>query len=181
MLRTGADTPEGATFNLLRERFNERLDELDAAIDEATAALDNVFKFVEEAFGEGQEMLMLVTDLSVSRAGMAFINDHGVRPLLRPQPESPVLRARSRPGRPLRPHHTGRGVAPSATAAPCPGKGSKPQQEQGRDPGRTTALPQATRRLWEKAPGRPITRRAPPSRYEHSTGSAAISLQVQHR
>lgn len=77
VLRTGTDTPEGATFNLLRERFNERLDELDAAIDEATAALDNVFKFVEEAFGEGQEMLMLVTDLSVSRAGMAFINDHG--------------------------------------------------------------------------------------------------------
>ncbi len=63
--------------NLLRERFNERLDELDAAIDTAADALDNVFKFVEEAFGEGQEMLMLVTDLSVSRAGMAFINDHG--------------------------------------------------------------------------------------------------------
>ena len=36
-----------------------------------------MFKFVEEAFGEGQEMLMLVTDWSVSRAGMAFINDHG--------------------------------------------------------------------------------------------------------
>ena len=70
VLRTGADTPEGATFN-------ERLDELDAAIDTAADALDNVFKFVEEAFGEGQEMLMLVTDLSVSRAGMAFINDHG--------------------------------------------------------------------------------------------------------
>lgn len=77
MLRTGADTSEGATFNLLRERFNERLDELDAAIDTAAGALDNVFKFMEEAFGEGQEMLMLVTDLSVSRAGMAFINDHG--------------------------------------------------------------------------------------------------------
>ena len=30
VLRTGADTSEGATFNLLRERFNERLDELDA-------------------------------------------------------------------------------------------------------------------------------------------------------
>ena len=77
VLRTGTDTPEGATFNLLRGRFNERLDELDAAIDTAAGALDNVFKFVEEAFGEGQEMLMLVTDLSVSRAGMAFINDHG--------------------------------------------------------------------------------------------------------
>ena len=39
VLRTGADTPEGATFNLLRERFNERLDELDAAIDEATPSI----------------------------------------------------------------------------------------------------------------------------------------------
>ena len=57
--------------------FNERLDELDSSIDDAATALDNVFKFVEEAFGESQEMLMLVTDLSVSRAGMAFINDHG--------------------------------------------------------------------------------------------------------
>lgn len=77
VLRTGAELPDGATFDLLRERFNERLDELDASVDAASAALDNVFKFVEEAFGEGQEMLMLVTDLSVSRAGMAFINDHG--------------------------------------------------------------------------------------------------------
>ncbi|MEC4273001.1 MoxR family ATPase [Adlercreutzia sp. R25] len=76
-LRTGAELPNGATFDLLRERFNERLDELDASVDAASAALDHVFKFVEDAFGEGQEMLMLVTDLSVSRAGMAFINDHG--------------------------------------------------------------------------------------------------------
>lgn len=55
MLRTGGRyARKGATFNLLRERFNERLDELDAAIDTAAGALDNVFKFVEEAFGEGQ-------------------------------------------------------------------------------------------------------------------------------
>ena len=77
VLRTGAEQPEGATFNLLRDRFNERLDELDGAIDEAARSLDNVFRFVEEAHGEGQEMLMLVTDLSVNRATMAFINDHG--------------------------------------------------------------------------------------------------------
>ena len=77
VLRTGAERPEGPTFNLLRERFNARLDALDGSIDDAAAALDNVFRFVEEAFGEGQEMLMLVTDLSVNRAGMAFINDHG--------------------------------------------------------------------------------------------------------
>ena len=185
VLRTGADTPEGATFNLLRERFNERLDELDAAIDEATAALDNVFKFVEEAFGEGQEMLMLVTDLSVSRAGMAFINDHGCDRYFAHNQESPVLRARSRPGRPHRPHHTGRGVAPSATAAPCPGKGSKPQQEQGRDPG-SAPRPCRRRRVaygrkprGARSPGERRHRAtstapaAPPSRYRYSTGRAA--------
>ena len=41
------------------------------------SALDNAFRFVEDAFGNGQEMLLLVTDLSVNRYGMAFINDHG--------------------------------------------------------------------------------------------------------
>ncbi|MDO4442881.1 MAG: ATPase, partial [Slackia sp.] len=35
------------------------------------------FRFVEDAFGEGQEMLLLITDLSVNRHSMAFINDHG--------------------------------------------------------------------------------------------------------
>lgn len=48
-----------------------------AAYCSASSALDNAFAFVEAAFGEGHEMLMLVTDLSVSRAGMTFINAHG--------------------------------------------------------------------------------------------------------
>ena len=76
-LRLGADLPGGTTFSLVRQLFGEMLDELDGAIEAASLALDNVFRFVETAFGEGQEMLMLVTDLSVSRAGMTFINDHG--------------------------------------------------------------------------------------------------------
>lgn len=65
------------TFCALRSGFNEWLDGLDAAIEAASSALEGAFAFVEEAFGEGQEMLMLVTDLSVSRAGMTFINAHG--------------------------------------------------------------------------------------------------------
>lgn len=84
---------------------------------------------------------MLVTDLSVSRAGMAFINDHGCDRYFAHNQNLQFYERGHDPGRPHRPHHAGRGIAPSATAAPCPGKGSKPQQEQGRDPGRTTALP----------------------------------------
>ena len=36
-----------------------------------SSALDNAFRFVEDAFRNGQEMLLLVTDLSVNRYGMA--------------------------------------------------------------------------------------------------------------
>lgn len=53
------------------------VDALDARIAAVSSALDNAFRFVEDAFRNGQEMLLLVTDLSVNRYGMAFINDHG--------------------------------------------------------------------------------------------------------
>ena len=43
----------------------------------ALSRLNNSFRFVENAFGEGQEMLLLVTDLSVNKYTMAYINDHG--------------------------------------------------------------------------------------------------------
>ena len=32
---------------------------------------------MEDVFGEGQEMLLVITDLSSSRYGMTFINQHG--------------------------------------------------------------------------------------------------------
>ena len=68
---------EALTFDDLKERFGSLLDALDILIDAAAAALDAVFRFVEDAFGDGQEMLLLITDLSVNRHSMAFINDHG--------------------------------------------------------------------------------------------------------
>ncbi len=68
---------EALTFDDLKERFGSLLDALDILIDAAAAALDSVFRFVEDAFGDGQEMLLLITDLSVNRHSMAFINDHG--------------------------------------------------------------------------------------------------------
>ncbi len=73
-----ADTTGGGVpFSLVKRLFAESVDALDARVAATSAALDNAFRFVEEAFGDGQEMLLLVTDLSVGRYGMAFINDHG--------------------------------------------------------------------------------------------------------
>ena len=67
----------GVPFSQVKALFGEMVDALDARIAAVSSALDNAFRFVEDAFGNGQEMLLLVTDLSVNRYGMAFINDHG--------------------------------------------------------------------------------------------------------
>ncbi|MEG2024668.1 MAG: MoxR family ATPase [Gordonibacter sp.] len=72
-----ADVSGDVPFARVKALFAETVESLDAHTDAAGAALDNAFRFTEEAFGEGQEMLLLVGDLSANRYGMAFINDHG--------------------------------------------------------------------------------------------------------
>ncbi|WP_101723382.1 ATP-binding protein [Eggerthella timonensis] len=69
----------GVPFSRVKELFAEQVDALDARIADTSSALDSAFRFVEDAFGSGQEMLLLVTDLSVNRYGMSFINDHGCK------------------------------------------------------------------------------------------------------
>ena len=76
-MRADAAAGGGVPFSRVKELFGELVDALDARIAATSEALDNAFRFVEDAFGEGQEMLLLVTDLSVNRHGMSFINDHG--------------------------------------------------------------------------------------------------------
>ena len=41
--------------------------------------LSNLFKFCEEVFGEGQELLILVTELTISTYGASFISRYGCK------------------------------------------------------------------------------------------------------
>ena len=41
--------------------------------------LSNVFKFCEEVFSEGQELLILVTELTISYYGAHFISRYGCK------------------------------------------------------------------------------------------------------
>lgn len=59
----------GVPFSQVKALFGEMVDALDARIAAVSSALDNAFRFVEDAFRNGQEMLLLVTDLSVNRYG----------------------------------------------------------------------------------------------------------------
>ena len=51
-------------FNSVREMFGREKEELDAAESHASVALENVFRFMEDAFGESQEMVAFVTELN---------------------------------------------------------------------------------------------------------------------
>lgn len=53
------------------------LSDLAGEIRRVKEAFDYVFSFAEEAFGEGKEMLVLVTELTVSRDAVDFISRYG--------------------------------------------------------------------------------------------------------
>lgn len=67
-------------FKLLKADFDKRKKELSKSVSQCTDSLSNVFKFCEDAFGgNGQEMLILVTELTVSIYTAHFISRYGCK------------------------------------------------------------------------------------------------------
>ena len=66
-------------FKLIMDCFDEQRSSLKKTADAAGKKLSNVFKFCEEVFGEGQEMLILVTELTISYYGAHFISRYGCK------------------------------------------------------------------------------------------------------
>ena len=56
----------------MRER-----EELEQMTEEVSRSLDNVFLFLEDAFGESQEMVAFVTELNANYYSVWFINENG--------------------------------------------------------------------------------------------------------
>lgn len=74
-------SPKNASevFKLLKADFDKRKKALSKSVSQCTESLSNVFKFCEEAFGDGQEMLILVTELTVSVYTAHFISRYGCK------------------------------------------------------------------------------------------------------
>lgn len=64
-------------FKQLKTEFDKRSKTLKQQADTAGQELSNVFRFCEEVFDEGQELLILVTELTISRYGAHFISRYG--------------------------------------------------------------------------------------------------------
>jgi hypothetical protein len=66
-----------AAFKLLKSDFDRQVKAMKKQADAAGKKLSNLFKFCEEVFGDGQEMLILVTELTISYYGAHFISRYG--------------------------------------------------------------------------------------------------------
>ena len=77
MQKAPADGTEA--FKLLKAEFDKRTKALKKQATEAGKQLSNGFIFCEEVFGEGQEMLILVTELTISYYGAHFISRYGCK------------------------------------------------------------------------------------------------------
>ena len=64
-------------FLFVKKDYDERIKKLKTATSDAGKRLSNVFKFCEVVFPDGQEMLILVTELTINPNSAAFINKYG--------------------------------------------------------------------------------------------------------
>ena len=66
-------------FKLIKADFDERTKVLKKQADEAGKCLSNVFAFCEEVFPDGQEILILVTELTINPYSSRFISRYGCK------------------------------------------------------------------------------------------------------
>ena len=64
-------------FALVKERFQKEVERRKAMIAEAAQMLDYAFDFMEAVFGESQEMVVFITELTVNYYSVKFINENG--------------------------------------------------------------------------------------------------------
>ena len=68
---------DAAAFALLKADFEQRTAALKEKARESGRRLSNVFRFCEDVFEEGQELLILVTELTINEYSARFISRYG--------------------------------------------------------------------------------------------------------
>jgi hypothetical protein len=76
IMRNGTTNGDTA-FGLIRDFFNEKHADLKEASQNTINELSNAFKFMEKCFGDGQEMLVFVTELTINDYTTSFISHYG--------------------------------------------------------------------------------------------------------
>lgn len=72
-------TQSGAAFEQMKAHFDAQVQEMKAETAQILKKLSHLFAFVETVFGDGNEMLILVTDLTVNYNSAQFISQKGCK------------------------------------------------------------------------------------------------------
>ena len=64
-------------FNIIKKEYNDTVKAFSKKTEDAKKKLTNLFVFSEEVFGEGQEILIIVTDLTANYNSAKFISEFG--------------------------------------------------------------------------------------------------------
>lgn len=80
VLQLKKDVPDTGkkAFEAIRKVFNAKTAELEKMGDATKKHMENLFAFCEEAFGDGQELLILITELTLSHENAHFVNEHEI-------------------------------------------------------------------------------------------------------
>ncbi len=76
VMKNGATNGDVA-FGLIRDYFNNKHADLKELAQKTSEELSNAFKFMEKSFGDGQEMLVFVTELTINDYTTSFISHYG--------------------------------------------------------------------------------------------------------
>lgn len=78
MHEKAADTSEdGEVLTRIKKAFEDKTRALKESETDAVQKMSHIFEFMELAFGEGQKMLILVTELSTSKDSARFVARYG--------------------------------------------------------------------------------------------------------
>ncbi len=73
------ELPEADAFPALKKDFDQRVKELKAEAGKVGKHMTNMFVFSENAFGEGEELLIITTELTASKEAAMFIGTFGCK------------------------------------------------------------------------------------------------------
>ena len=76
-LYAGEGTTASQGYAYVKEKYAGNVDQMKAETKRVQGELHALFAFVQEAFGQGNEMLVLVTELTVNNASAQFIAAFG--------------------------------------------------------------------------------------------------------
>ncbi len=73
----GSSFTDEEVFGIIREHFNAEKEALKAGVENVQSGLHNAFEFTSAAYESGNEMLILLTELTVSETGTRFLSEFG--------------------------------------------------------------------------------------------------------